>query len=191
VRFSETPIASAWMMELEARQDSRGFFARAWCRREFDALGLTSAFAQANLSCTRRAGTVRGLHYQMAPFREAKLVRCTRGAIFDVIVDLRRESLSYLKWFGAPLTADNRRQLYVPEGCAHGYQTLEDDTEVLYQCSEFYTPEAERGVRWDDPAFRIAWPLPVAEVSDKDRAWPDFVAAPVPGFQSQARSSQR
>jgi dTDP-4-dehydrorhamnose 3,5-epimerase len=122
---------------------------------------------------------VRGLHYQVAPYREAKLVRCIRGAIWDVVVDLRPESDTYLRWYGVELAADNRRQLYVPEGCAHGYQVLEDDSEVFYHSSEFYTPEAERGVRWDDPAFDIRWPIPEVTVSEKDRAWPDFRSSTV------------
>jgi dTDP-4-dehydrorhamnose 3,5-epimerase len=188
--FTATPIDAAWVIDLEPREDARGFFARAWCREEFDARGLATGFAQANLSRTRQAGTIRGLHHQVAPHSEAKLVRCIRGAIFDVIVDLRPTSGSYMRWYGVELTADNHRQLYAPEGCAHGYQVLEDETEVFYQASTFYAPEAERGIRWNDPAFHIEWPLADADVSDKDRAWPNFVAEPaavLPGQTGRGR----
>jgi dTDP-4-dehydrorhamnose 3,5-epimerase len=172
--FEPTPLLGAYIVDPEPRNDERGFFARAWCRREFEELGLAANFVQANLSYTRRKGTIRGLHYQLAPFGEAKLVRCLRGAIWDVMADLRPESPSYLKWFGVELNADNRRQLYIPEGCAHGYQTLAPDSEVLYQVSAFYTPDAERGIRWSDPRVGIRWPETDHAVSAKDDAWPDF-----------------
>lgn len=171
--FHPTELAGAFVIEPEPREDERGFFARAWCQREFSAHGLNPRFVQANLSYNRLRGTLRGLHYQLAPHQEAKLVRCCRGAIFDVLVDLRPHSSTYLKWFGVQLTAANRKMLYVPEDFAHGFQTLEDDTEVFYQVSEFYTPGAERGARWDDAAFGIQWPdVPTRIVSAKDEGWP-------------------
>jgi dTDP-4-dehydrorhamnose 3,5-epimerase len=173
VRFLETELAGAFIIELQPRVDERGFFARAWCTREFEAHGLQARMVQANLSANRSRGTLRGLHHQLAPFGEAKLVRCIRGAIYDVIVDLRPESRTHLKWIGVELTADNHRMLYVPEEFAHGFQSLVDDTEVFYQVSQFYTPEAERGIRWDDPVLGITWPHAEHRfVSEKDRAWP-------------------
>ena len=173
--FHETPLPGAFLIELEKREDARGFFARTWCRREFEKKGLDTRIAQCSTSFNERRGTLRGLHYQVLPHAEVKLVRCTRGAIYDVIIDLRPDSPTYKQWVGAELTAENGRALYVPEGFAHGYQTLVDETETFYQVSEFYTPSAEGGVRWDDPAFAIEWrdagePL----VSDKDRSWPDY-----------------
>src|SRR5262249_49758163 len=146
------------IVEPELRSDERGGFARLWCRREFAEHGLNAAFVQCNGSFSARRGTLRGLHYQAAPYQEAKLVRCIRGAIFDVLVDLRRDSQTYLRWFGVELTADNWKMIYVPEGCAHGYLTLEDNVEVMYPVTSFYHPEAERGLRWDDPLVAIQWP---------------------------------
>lgn len=173
--FRETPLADAWVIELEEISDDRGFFARAFCAREFEARGLVSRVVQTNLSCNRAAGTLRGMHYQVAPHEEVKLVRCIRGALYDVIVDLRPGSPSYLQTFGVELSAGNRKTLYVPGGFAHGFQTLEPDTEALYQVSEFYTPGAEQGLRYDDPRFAIQWPLPVSAISEKDAGWPDYV----------------
>jgi dTDP-4-dehydrorhamnose 3,5-epimerase len=173
--FSRTRLADAYLIELEPVEDERGFFARAWCEREFAEHHLSTRLVQANVAWNRRKGTLRGLHYQHPPHAEAKFVRCTRGALYDVIVDLRRDSATYKQWLGVELTADNHLALYVPEGFAHGYQTLADDTEIFYQVSAFYTPEAEAGVRWDDPAFAIEWPDPHGAVlSDKDRSWPDY-----------------
>lgn len=172
--FSETQLPGAYVIELEKRGDARGFFARAFCQREFAAHGLMTHIAQTNVSFSQTRGTLRGMHYQAAPYAEAKLVRCTRGSILDVIVDLRPESPACKKWLGVELTAANYRMLYVPEGFAHGFITLEDCVEVTYQVSQFYTPEAERGVRWDDPAFGIEWPLAPAVISDKDSHWPDY-----------------
>jgi dTDP-4-dehydrorhamnose 3,5-epimerase len=173
--FSETELRGAYVVDIEPREDERGFFARAWCANEFAERGLSTRVVQVNASFNRRQGTLRGMHYQAAPHAEVKLVRCTRGAIFDVVVDLRPESPTYKRWTGVELTADNRRAFYVPEGFAHGYQTLVPDTETFYQVSEFYAPGAERGVRWNDPAFGIEWPEPEnAFVSEKDAAWPDF-----------------
>ena len=173
--FTETKIPGAFVVDLEPRSDERGFFARAWCADEFGAHGLQTRLVQANLSFNDHAGTLRGMHYQVAPHEEAKAVRCTRGAIYDVVVDLRPESPEYKRWTAVELTADNRRLLYVPEGCAHGYQTLVDGTETMYLVSAAYAPEAERGVRWDDPAFGIEWPpAEPRRLSPKDESWPDF-----------------
>lgn len=179
--FTETPLAGAFIIDVETRPDSRGFFARSFCRHEFEAHGLDPAVAQTNLSFNIRKGTLRGLHFQYPPAAETKLVRCTRGAIFDVIVDLRPESPTYLQHVAVELTADNRRALYVPERFAHGFQTLEDATEIGYQVSAFYMPSAEGGLPHDDPRLAITWPLPVAEISDKDRDWAalDAVASEV------------
>jgi dTDP-4-dehydrorhamnose 3,5-epimerase len=176
VRFTETPLAGAYLIDPELLEDERGLFARTFCAREFGEHDLQPVVAQANLSFNRRKGTLRGMHYQVAPAEEAKLVRCTSGAIFDVIIDMRPESPTYLSHFGAELSADNRRALYVPEMFAHGYQALADDTEVVYQVSEFYTPGSEQGLRHDDPAFGIEWPLPVSVISEKDGSWPPFRA---------------
>jgi dTDP-4-dehydrorhamnose 3,5-epimerase len=176
--FERGRVAGAWVLDLERRTDERGFFARVFCQDQFRARGLVTDFVQGSLAYTARKGTIRGLHYQTAPAQEVKLVRCSRGAIWDVIVDLRSDSGTYLQSFGVELTADGGRQLYVPEGCAHGYQTLVDGTEVTYLVSHAYAPEHERGVRWDDPLFRISWPVASnLDVSPKDRAWPDFPAA--------------
>lgn len=173
--FTETELPGAFVIELERRGDERGFFARAWCRREFEERGLSGRIVQCNLSFNDRSGTLRGLHYQVAPSEETKLVRCISGAVYDVIVDLRPSSPTFKRWLGVELTADNRCALYVPEGFAHGYQTLIDGTETLYQVSEFYAPDAERGVRWDDPAFGIEWPeARELIISEKDLSWPDF-----------------
>ena len=170
--FTESRIPGAWVIDLEPRGDERGFFARSWCREEFLAHGLNTELAQANVSFSRHRGTLRGMHYQRAPFAETKLVRCTRGSIFDVIVDLRADSSTRGEWFGVLLSAANYRMLYVPEGCAHGFVTLEDDSEVTYQVTAPYTPDAEGGLRYDDPALAIEWPEEVRVISDKDRSWP-------------------
>ena len=176
--FHPTPLAGAFVLDLERREDARGFFARAFCTRELQAHGLALAVAQSNVAFTRRRGTVRGLHYQEPPATETKLVRCTQGAVLDVIVDLRPGSPTRLRHAAVELTAANHRALLVPPLCAHGYQTLTDDAEITYLVSEFYAPAQERGLRHDDPALAIRWPLPVADVSDKDTAWPllDFQA---------------
>ena len=174
--FRETGVAGAWIIELEPRGDERGFFARAFCRREFLERGMNPEVVQCNLSLSAEVGTLRGMHFQLPPHEEAKLVRCTRGALWDVALDLRPDSASYLRWVGAELNAENRTMLYVPEGCAHGFQTLAPETEAFYQVSTSYAPEAERGVRWDDPAFRIGWPAaPARVVSEKDLSWPDYI----------------
>jgi dTDP-4-dehydrorhamnose 3,5-epimerase len=176
MRFLPTELAGAVLIEPERRSDERGFFVRIFCEAEFAAAGLATHFPQANASGNPRAGTLRGLHYQRPPHAEIKVVRCTRGAIFDVILDLRHGSPSHGRWQGFTLSAANGHMLYVPEGFAHGYQTLEDDTEVSYRVSHPYAPGAEAGLRWDDPAFAIAWPRPVTALSQKDASWPDFVS---------------
>lgn len=172
--FREAPLAGAWVLEPERIADERGFFARTYCRRDFAARGLDPAIAQCSVSFNRRRGTLRGLHLQVAPYEEVKLVRVTRGAVWDVIVDLRPESPTYARHFSIVLSAEDRNELYIPKGMAHGFQTLEDGTEVFYQISEFYAPESARGYRWDDPTFAIPWPEPVTVMSDKDRNLPLF-----------------
>jgi len=172
--FKETGISGAVVVDLTPHSDERGFFARAWCQQEFEAHGLNPRLVQCNISFNRWKGTLRGLHFQVPPSEETKLVRCTSGAIFDVVLDLRPASPTFLKHFGVTLSAENRRGLYVPEGCAHGFQTLSDDTEVFYHMSEFFNPGAARGVRWDDAAFGIRWPHPVSVMSERDRRYPDF-----------------
>jgi len=178
MRFTETAIDGAFLVDLDTVSDDRGFFARAYSADEFEARGLMPRIAQVNVSHNRLKGTVRGLHYQVPPAVETKLMRCTAGGIYDVIVDLRPASPSYLTHVGVTLTGENRTALYVPGLVAHGYQTLEEQTEVTYPVGEFYTPGYERGLRWDDPAFGIEWPLPVAAISEKDRSWPDFEPGP-------------
>jgi dTDP-4-dehydrorhamnose 3,5-epimerase len=172
VRFTETNIAGAKTIDPSPHQDERGRFMRAWCAKEFAEQGISFVPVQANMGLSLRTGTTRGMHYQTEPALEAKLVRCTRGAIFDVVLDLRPASPSYGKWFGTELSAENGRMLYLPEGCGHGYQTLQEDTEMHYMASAYYTPEAARGVRFDDPAFQIQWPLSVTAISEQDRNWP-------------------
>lgn len=175
MNFKKTPITGAYVVDIEPKGDERGFFARGFCHQEFEALGLNSKVVQANIGVSRQRGTLRGLHYQIAPYAETKLVRCTAGAVFDVIVDLRPASSSYRKWLGVELAADTRRMIYVPEGCAHGYLTLVDNTEIFYLVSQFYSAEAERGLRWNDPVFGIEWPIiQDLVISEKDRRWPDW-----------------
>jgi len=172
--FTETPLTGAFLIDLEKRGDERGFFARAFCEREFAEHGLPSRFVQVNNSLSAQKGTLRGMHYQLAPKAETKLVRCIRGALFDVLLDLRADSPTFGQSFGAELSAENRRMMVVPKGFAHGFITLADDTEAFYFVDEFYAPELERGVRWDDPRFAISWPLAPVVLSDKDRAHRDF-----------------
>jgi dTDP-4-dehydrorhamnose 3,5-epimerase len=175
--FAETRVRGAYEIDLERREDERGFFARTWCLNEFKSLGLTARIVQVNVSHNKHRGTLRGMHYQAAPREEAKVVSCTQGAVFDVVLDLRPDSPTYLAWAAAELSATNHRALYVPEGCAHGFQTLADDTQLLYLMSEFFQTEQGRGVRHDDPAFGIEWPLAVSRISDADRHWPAFQRA--------------
>ena len=172
--FRETELNGAFLIEPERLEDNRGFFARAWCRKEFMAHGLTGALVQSNISFNKRTGTLRGMHFQTAPYEEAKLVRCTMGAVYDVIIDLRPDSSTFLRWIAAELTAENRKMLYVPENFAHGYQTLANNTEVFYQVSQFYSPGSEQGLRYNDPTFGIKWPMDVQVISHKDRSWPDY-----------------
>ena len=170
--FRETKLKGAFVIEIERFEDKRGFFARAWCQSEAEANGLISRVVQTNISFNTKRGTLRGMHYQVAPYEQAKLVRCTRGALYDVMIDLRPDSPTYRTWAGVQLTAENYTMLYVPEQFAHGFQTLEDHTEITYQVSQFYSPESERGIRYDDPALGIGWPLQVEVISDKDLRWP-------------------
>ena len=172
--FSSTKLKDAYLINIEPLNDERGFFARSWCKKEFEMHGLNSGIAQANIAFSTTRATLRGLHYQLAPYEETKLVRCTRGAIYDVIVDLRRDSPTYKKWLGVELTAENHLMLYVPEGFAHGYLTLADNTEICYQASLTYARAYARGVRYDDQAFGISWPLPVDVISDTDQGWPPY-----------------
>lgn len=174
MNFIQTKLAGAYIVEIEKQKDERGFFARSWCRNEFETHGLNPNLAQCNISFNGKKGTLRGMHFQMEPFEEAKLVRCTMGSLYDVIVDLRQNSPSFGKHLGIILTPDNRRMLYVPEGFAHGFLTLDDNTEIFYQISEFYAPKYARGFRWNDPAFGIEWPSGVKIMSDRDRNYPDF-----------------
>jgi dTDP-4-dehydrorhamnose 3,5-epimerase len=174
VIFRQTKVNGAFAIELERRVDDRGTFARVWCARELEAHGLCARLAQCSVSTNARRNTLRGMHYSVPPHAEAKVVRCVRGAVYDVLLDLRADSPSYLSWFAETLTADNGLALYVPEGVAHGFQTLEDGSDVLYQMSEFYDPACARGVRWDDPAFAIEWPPGERVMSDRDRNYPGF-----------------
>jgi len=175
--FCATSIDGARLIDIEPHEDERGFFARLWCREELAAQGLVTEVAQESLSYNRRRGTLRGLHFQRPPHAETKIVRCVRGAMSDVIVDLRPASPSYRRWQAFELTAANHRALYIPKGVAHGFQTLADDTEVAYQMSALHVPEAAAGYRYDDPAFGVAWPLPISLISPRDLAWPGFADA--------------
>ncbi|MCF7955585.1 MAG: dTDP-4-dehydrorhamnose 3,5-epimerase [Phycisphaerae bacterium] len=174
MKFTETPLKCAYVIDPETIEDERGFFARSWCKRQFEAHGLNPNLAQCNISFNKKKGTLRGMHYQTTPHEEAKLVRCTMGSLFDVIIDLREDSQTFKKWFSVELTSQNRKMLYVPEGFAHGFQTLEDNTEVFYQMSEFYHPECANGVRYDDNAFGIKWPVSNPSLSAKDSDFKDF-----------------
>jgi dTDP-4-dehydrorhamnose 3,5-epimerase len=172
--FVETKLKGAFLIEIEPHEDERGFFARSWCQAEFERHGLNPRLVQCNISFNKKQGTLRGMHYQIAPFAEAKLVRCTMGAIYDVIIDLRPDSPTFKQWISVELTAENHRALYVPENFAHGFQTLRDDTEVFYQMSEFFHPECARGVRWNDSSFAIVWPCDPPILSPKDQSYEDF-----------------
>ena len=185
--FLQTELMGACIVELEKLEDERGYFARSWCQREFEAQGLDTRLVQCNISMNRKSGTLRGMHFQVPPFAEAKLVRCTRGALFDVIIDLRPDSPSFLKWIGVELTVDNGKMMYIPKGFAHGFLTLEDDTEIFYQMSEFYAPECARGVRWDDPLFGIRWPRNVTVISDRDATYPDSAESHFAPFRNMVK----
>jgi dTDP-4-dehydrorhamnose 3,5-epimerase len=177
--FLEAPLRGAYVIEVEKHEDERGFFARSWCAREFAAKGLDHDLVQCNVSFNKVKGTLRGLHYQPPPHAEVKLVRCTKGSILDVIVDLRKDSSTFLKWFAIELTAANHRMLYIPKLFAHGFQTLEDDTEIFYQMSEYYEPAASKGLRWDDPKLSINWPDAGRTMSQKDQAYPNLEVSDV------------
>ena len=172
--FTETQIKGVYTIELEKLNDERGFFARSWDKNEFGKNGLDADLAQCSISFNKLKGTIRGIHYQDVPFEESKLVRCTRGRLFDVIIDLRPNSASYTKWLSMELSEHDLNMIFIPKGCAHGFQTLEDNTEVFYQISEFYHPENSCGIRWNDPRFNIKWPLKVSNISEKDAAYPLF-----------------
>lgn len=174
--FLETNLPGAVVIEPEKLEDKRGFFTRSWCQREFEAHGLNPTVVQCNISFNRKKGTLRGMHYQAAPYEEAKLVRCTMGSIYDVIIDLRAKSPTFKQHFATVLTAHNRKMLYVPEGFAHGFLTLEDNTEVFYQISAFYVSECARGIRWNDPHFGLSWPAAITVVSERDQHYPDFLS---------------
>ena len=174
--FKETRLKGAYIIEIEPLEDERGFFARSFCQKEFEEHGLNPCIVQCNISYNKERGTLRGMHYQVAPYEEAKLVSCVRGAIYDVIIDLRPNSPTCSQWLAAELSSENNNMIYVPEGFAHGFQTLKDDTVVFYQMSEFYHPECARGVRWDDPAFGVVWPDGVRFISDRDQQYPDFIS---------------
>jgi len=176
--FHETKLSGVLEIHLEPQPDHRGFFARTWCRKEFEQYGLNARLVQCNLSFNARKGTLRGMHYQAPPNAESKTVRCIRGSIYDVVLDLRPQSPTFKEWVPIVLTAEKRNMVYIPEGCAHGFLTLEDQTEVFYQMSEFYHPESARGVRWDDPAFRIVWPDEIKVISERDRRYPNFERVP-------------
>ena len=172
--FTETILKNAYIIELEKREDHRGFFARTWDKKEFEEHNLNSNLVQCNVSFSKKCGTLRGMHYQKNPFEESKVIRCTKGKIFDVIIDLRSSSSTFKKWFGVELTEENYKMLYVPEGFAHGFQTLEDNSEIIYQVSEFYTPKSELGIHWNDPAFNITWPIEEKTITEKDNSWKLF-----------------
>jgi len=174
MEFLKTKLPGVFEIQIEAKPDDRGFFARTWCQKEFESQGLEGKLVQCSLSFNKRKGTLRGMHYQIAPHEETKVVRCTQGAIYDVVLDLRPKSPAFKNWTGVELTAEKRNMIYVPQGCAHGFLTLEDRCEVIYQMSEFQYAESSRGVRWDDPAFQIEWPTEVEVISERDRTYPDF-----------------
>jgi dTDP-4-dehydrorhamnose 3,5-epimerase len=174
--FKKTKLKGIFIIELEKHRDERGYFARTWCRNEFKENGLNSNLAQANTALSFQKGTLRGMHYQIAPYEETKIIRCIRGSVFDVVIDIRPDSITYGQWLGVELSFENQTMLYVPEGFAHGYKTLENNSEVFYLVSQFYTPDAERGIRWDDPAFNITWPeTSDLIISEKDKNWPDYL----------------
>lgn len=174
MKFFETPLKGSFVIELEIKEDSRGYFARTWDEKIFEYHKIYRKPVQINMSCSKKRGTIRGVHYQAEPHEESKLIRCTRGSIFDVIIDVRKNSSTYKKWFGVELTRENHKMLFLPEGFAHGFLTLEDDIEVSYQVSAFYAPEAEKIIRYNDPAINIKWPINVKEISEKDANAPDF-----------------
>jgi dTDP-4-dehydrorhamnose 3,5-epimerase len=172
--FAQTSLQGVYLIDLEKKEDDRGYFARTFCKNEFASRGLAFNFVQCNVSHNDKKGTIRGMHLQKEPHQEAKTICCIKGAIYDVVIDLRRDSATYCQWLAAELRGDTLRTLYIPEGCAHGFQTLKDDTLVYYQMSEFFHPECAVGLRWDDPMFKISWPLPLMNISSKDKAYADY-----------------
>ena len=176
MKFTETKLKGAFIVEMEKREDPRGFFGRAFCKKEFEALGLNGNILQANASGNPAKGTLRGMHFQNKPFEEVKMIRCTRGAVYDVIIDLRKDSPTHKQWIGVELSVENAKLLYIPEGFAHGYLTLKDDSDVFYLVTQYYAPGSDSGVRYNDPAFKIEWPkdVPIKLMTDKDRNWPDY-----------------
>jgi dTDP-4-dehydrorhamnose 3,5-epimerase len=176
MKFVQTELQDAYIIEPERMEDERGFFARIWCQHEFENYGLAASLVQCSISFNRTKGTLRGMHFQEYPHEETKIVRATMGSVYDVIVDLRPTSKTYLKHIGIELTAENRSMLYIPKGFGHGFITLKDNTEIVYQMSEFFAPKSGRGIRWNDPALNIQWPEHVCVISDRDRQWPDFLA---------------
>lgn len=176
--FRQTKLSGVFEIEIEPKADQRGFFARSWCQKEFEEHGLNPRLVQCNVSFNKDKGTLRGMHYQAAPHAEVKVVRCTQGAIYDVVLDLRPQSPTLKEWISVVLTSAKRNMVYIPEGCAHGFLSLENDTEIFYQMSEFYDAQSARGVRWDDPAFTIVWPAKVQVISERDRTYPNFETEP-------------
>jgi dTDP-4-dehydrorhamnose 3,5-epimerase len=174
MKFTETTLKGAFVVDLEKREDDRGFFARAWCQHEFESHGIYRLPVQSNMSYNIKAGTMRGMHYQAAPYQESKLIRCINGSVYDVIIDLRKDSPTYKQWFGIELNSENRTMLFVPEDFAHGFLALKDDSEVMYQVSAFYTPGSEMIIRFNDPSFNIQWPMKVVVISEKDKNASDF-----------------
>jgi len=175
MKFVETELKGAFIIEPEILEDERGLFARTWCRKEFEQQGFNPNVNQCNISFNRKKGTLRGMHYQASPFEEAKLVRCTMGSIYDVVIDIRPDSKTFKQWIAVKLSDENRKMFYIPEGFAHGFLTLVDRVEVFYQMSEFYTPRYARGIRWNDPAFGIVWQDDVKVISERDNQYPDFL----------------
>ncbi|MDH4128864.1 MAG: dTDP-4-dehydrorhamnose 3,5-epimerase [Spirochaetota bacterium] len=175
MKFIETPLKGAFIIELDEIKDDRGFFARSWCKKEFKDLGLNPKLVQCSISFNKKKGTLRGMHFQVKPHEEAKLIRCTMGKLYDVIIDLRPNSKTYKQWFSIELSQDNRKMLYIPEAFAHGFQTLTDNTEIFYQMSQFFHEESASGVSWDDPTFNILWPIKEIIISDKDKAYPKLI----------------
>lgn len=174
MKFSQTPIPGAYVIDIDKKEDERGFFARSFCAKEFSCHGLETNFIQINNSLSVKKGTLRGLHYQLAPMQEVKVIRCIKGKIYDVIVDIREDSLTFGHSFGVELSEENKTMLYVPKGCAHGFITLEDNSELFYLVSEYYSPQLERGIRWDDPEFSIKWPISPCVISERDLSHPNF-----------------
>lgn len=174
MKFIKNNIKNSYLIALDKYEDKRGFFARVFCKKEFSKIGINLDIVQSNQSLTKTKGSIRGMHFQMEPFAETKIIKCLSGTIYDVIIDLRKDSPSFNKYFGTELSSKEKNMLIVPKGCAHGFQTLEDNTEIFYFVTQYYNPDSERGIRWNDPKFKISWPIQVTSISDKDKNWPDF-----------------